>query len=332
MTSPAPCRRHRCRRPDRLQPAVPHRVRGDARPRPAGHPAAARDHAGAQGARRRRDGARRLRLPAARRHRAAPTTPTSRSATPTSRCSSARCRARRGWSAAICSAPTAASSQPQGKALSDGAKRDVKILVVGNPANTNALIAQSNNARPRSRALHRHDAPRPQPGDRRSSATKLGVAGHRRSRQMTIWGNHSTTQYPDLFHCRGRGQERLRARRRPRVGRRHVHPDGRQARCSDHRGPWRVVGGIGGQRRDRPHALVGARARRRATGSRWPSRPTAATACRRDSSRRSPAPARTASTRSSRGSRSTTTVRAKIDASAAELAEERDAVRELDLI
>ena len=71
MTSciPRPCRRHRRRRPDRLQPAVPHRLRVDARPRHAGGPAAARDHAGARCAGGRADGARRLRLPAAHRDR-----------------------------------------------------------------------------------------------------------------------------------------------------------------------------------------------------------------------------------------------------------------------
>ena len=63
-----PRRRHRSRRPDRLQPALPHRQRGPARPRPAGDPAAARDHAGPRRARRRGHGARGLRLPAARRH------------------------------------------------------------------------------------------------------------------------------------------------------------------------------------------------------------------------------------------------------------------------
>ena len=52
----------------------------------------------------------------------------------------------------------------QGKALSDSAKRDVKVLVVGNPANTNALIAMNNAPGPRPGAVHGHDPPRPQPG------------------------------------------------------------------------------------------------------------------------------------------------------------------------
>ena len=58
------------------------------------------------------------------------------------RCSSARSRAR-AWNAGTCSRPTARSS-PQGQALSDNAAPDVRILVVGNPANTNCLIAQRN--------------------------------------------------------------------------------------------------------------------------------------------------------------------------------------------
>ena len=62
---PPSCRAHRCRRPDRLRHPAPHRERPDARCGPARHPAAARGHAGAQGARRGGDGARGLRLPAA---------------------------------------------------------------------------------------------------------------------------------------------------------------------------------------------------------------------------------------------------------------------------
>ena len=94
--------------------------------------------------------------------------------------------------------------RPQGKALNDSAKRTVKVLVVGNPANTNALIAQSN-------------APDLDPGqftamtrldhNRAVSqlAQKVGVAVTDVTR-MTIWGNHSTTQYPDLFHCEVAGK------------------------------------------------------------------------------------------------------------------------------
>ena len=103
-------RRHGRSRPDRLQPPLPHRQRRPARARPAGDPAAARDHARAARARRRRDGARRLRVPARRRRSSPPTTPTPRSTASTTRCSSARARARRAWSARSCSRSTARSS------------------------------------------------------------------------------------------------------------------------------------------------------------------------------------------------------------------------------
>jgi malate dehydrogenase len=85
--------------------------------------------------------------------------------------------------------------QPQGQAINAGAADDVRVLVVGNPANTNALIAAS----------HAPDVP----GDRFTAMTRLD---HNRAlsqlakktgssvndiRQLTIWGNHSATQYPD---------------------------------------------------------------------------------------------------------------------------------------
>ncbi|TDC39331.1 malate dehydrogenase, partial [Actinomadura sp. KC345] len=89
--------------------------------------------------------------------------------------------------------------KPQGEAINAGAADDVKVLVVGNPANTNALIAQS----------HAPDVP----SDRFTAMTRLD---HNRAlaqlskkagvsvsdiRRLTIWGNHSATQYPDIFHA-----------------------------------------------------------------------------------------------------------------------------------
>ncbi|MCK2221388.1 malate dehydrogenase [Actinomadura sp. ATCC 31491] len=88
---------------------------------------------------------------------------------------------------------------PQGKAINDHAADDIRVLVVGNPANTNALIAQQ----------HAPDVP----AERFTAMTRLD---HNRAlsqlaaklqvpvteiRKMTIWGNHSATQYPDLFHA-----------------------------------------------------------------------------------------------------------------------------------
>ena len=92
----------------------------------------------------------------------------------------------------------------QGKALSDSAADDVKILVVGNPANTNALIAMNNAPDipdQRFTAMTRLDHNRAMA----QLAAKTGTAVSDVTR-MTIWGNHSATQYPDLFHCEVNGR------------------------------------------------------------------------------------------------------------------------------
>ena len=92
----------------------------------------------------------------------------------------------------------------QGKALSDNAAADVRILVVGNPANTNALIAMNNAPnidRERFTAMTRLDHNRAIA----QLATKAGATVNDITR-MTIWGNHSNTQYPDLFHAEVNGK------------------------------------------------------------------------------------------------------------------------------
>jgi malate dehydrogenase len=94
--------------------------------------------------------------------------------------------------------------KPQGEALSRSAKRDVKVLVVGNPANTNALIAMSNakDLDPgRFTAMTRLDHNRAIA----QLAAKAGVHGTAVTK-MTIWGNHSATQYPDIIHADVNGQ------------------------------------------------------------------------------------------------------------------------------
>ncbi len=94
--------------------------------------------------------------------------------------------------------------KPQGESLSRVAKRDVRVLVVGNPANTNALIAQRNAADldpGRFTAMTRLDHNRAIT----QIADKLRVSVND-VKKMTIWGNHSTTQYPDLFHCEINGK------------------------------------------------------------------------------------------------------------------------------
>ncbi|MGZ4608640.1 MAG: malate dehydrogenase [Actinomycetes bacterium] len=94
--------------------------------------------------------------------------------------------------------------KPQGEAINAGAADDVRVLVVGNPANTNALIAAS----------HAPDVPK----DRFTAMTRLD---HNRAltqlakktgasvseiRRLAIWGNHSATQYPDIFHAEVAGR------------------------------------------------------------------------------------------------------------------------------
>ncbi|WP_214320798.1 malate dehydrogenase [Nonomuraea sediminis] len=88
---------------------------------------------------------------------------------------------------------------PQGKAINDHAADDIKVLVVGNPANTNALIAQQNAPdvpAERFTAMTRLDHNRAIS----QIAQKLGVPVTE-VKNITIWGNHSATQYPDLFHA-----------------------------------------------------------------------------------------------------------------------------------
>ncbi|MFD7444784.1 malate dehydrogenase [Streptomyces sp. NPDC059909] len=89
--------------------------------------------------------------------------------------------------------------KPQGKAINDHAADDIKVLVVGNPANTNALIAQA--AAPdvpaeRFTAMTRLDHNRAI-----SQLAKKTGAPVTDIKRLTIWGNHSATQYPDIFHA-----------------------------------------------------------------------------------------------------------------------------------
>lgn len=95
----------------------------------------------------------------------------------------------------------------QGRALNDVASRDVKVLVTGNPANTNALIALKNapdltpaNFSAMSRLDHNRAVSQ--------LAEKCGVLVTD-IKNMTVWGNHSNTQYPDLHHAKVRGQDAL---------------------------------------------------------------------------------------------------------------------------
>ena len=94
--------------------------------------------------------------------------------------------------------------KPQGAALAAAARPDVKVLVVGNPANTNALIASANASSLDPRQFHAMTRL-----DHNRAVHQLAVkAGAHSSavRRMTIWGNHSATQYPDIFHAEVEGR------------------------------------------------------------------------------------------------------------------------------
>jgi hypothetical protein len=83
----------------------------------------------------------------------------------------------------------------QGKALNAVASRDVKVLVVGNPANTNAYIAMKSAPRPAAQELHRHAASGPQP--RRLADCRKDRQAVADIEKLAVWGNHSPTMYAD---------------------------------------------------------------------------------------------------------------------------------------
>ena len=94
--------------------------------------------------------------------------------------------------------------KPAGEALAANAKKDIKILVVGNPANTNCLIAMNN-----AKGIDPKQFTAMTRLDHNRAISQLGAKLGKpvtAIKKMTIWGNHSATQYPDLFHCEVDGQ------------------------------------------------------------------------------------------------------------------------------
>lgn len=101
----------------------------------------------------------------------------------------------------------AAIFSAQGKAINDHASKDIKVLVVGNPANTNALIAQRNapDIDPRQfTAMTRLDHNRAMSQIAEKTGTTINDVTH-----MTIWGNHSATQYPDVHYTKINGKSAI---------------------------------------------------------------------------------------------------------------------------
>ena len=142
----------------------------------------------------------------------------------------------------------------QGRALNDSARRDVRVLVVGNPANTNALIASANAPnidRGQFTAMTRLDHNRAV----YQLANKLGVSTDV-VQKVIIWGNHSATQYPDVFHARVRGETSNRPDRSGVVGIR-FHTNGTTAGCGDTGGARFIERRIRRIRRYRSYANLG---------------------------------------------------------------------------
>ncbi len=190
--------------------------------------------------------------------------------------------------------------KPQGEAIAAGAADDIKVLVVGNPANTNALIAMSNaDGVPTERftAMTRLDHNRAVAQLAQKTGAEVADITN-----MAVWGNHSPSMYPDLFNAKVRGERAWDAVNDeswvadefiPRVGK-------RGAEIIEARGASSAR--VRGQRRDRPRARLGAGHRRRRLGVDGRPLRRAPTTCRRGSSPRSPCQCAAVSGRSSRAS------------------------------
>ena len=228
-----------------------------ARPRPAGDPAAARDHAGPRRAARACAWSSRTAPSRCCTAWSRPTTPTWRSATSTSRCSSVPCPARKGmersdllerqrWHLQA----AGRGAVPIGEARREGAG--------GRQPGQHQLphrAAEREGSRPA--AVHGHDPARPQPG--RRPARGQGRRAHHRHHAHDDLGQPLRHAVPRPLPRRGQRQARRSSRRRrPGLARERLHPDRAAARRGDHQGPRAVVRRVGGQRRRRPRAHVGA--------------------------------------------------------------------------
>jgi malate dehydrogenase len=216
--------------------------------------------------------------------------------------------------------------KPQGEALNAGAADDVRVLVVGNPANTNALIALSNAPdipNERFTAMTRLDENRAVA----QLADKLGV-GVEDVQDLVVWGNHSPTMFPDLFNAKVKGERAVdqvdmgwyENEYIPRVGKRGaeiIEVRGASSAASaanaaiDHVHDW-VLGADG--LRSMAIYSSGAYGVEEGVVSSFPVRVTGGSYSVEE------------------GLEVGDFAQAKIDATVAELIEERDAVRELDLI
>ena len=220
--------------------------------------------------------------------------------------------------------------KPQGEAINAGAADDVKVLVVGNPANTNCLIAMSNAPdvpRERFTAMMRLDHNRAIA----QLANKLGKPvsdGHQHDRL----GQPLATQYPDLVNAKVDGESAWDAVDDEAWIADEFIPTGRQARRRDHRGARRLQRRLGRQRGDRPRPRLGARHAGRRLGLDGRARRRLLRDRRGDRLRLPVHLQRRRVVRSSRASRSPTSRASGSTPASMELQEERDAVSQLGLI
>ena len=249
----------------------------------------ARDHAGAQGRRGHGDGARRLRVPAAARHRHH-RRPERRLRRHERRAARRRPPARPGHGARRPARGQRRHLQPAGPGDQRPRRRRHPGARRRQPGEHERADRDEQRAGRPARALHRDDAPGPQPRARAARPTKTATPITEIS-NVAIWGNHSATQYPDITHADDRRRRRRRpsstttpgwptssSRRVQKRGAEIIEARGASSAASaanaaiDHVHDW-VLGSADGD------------------WSRWPCRPTAPTACRRASSPRSRASA-----------------------------------------
>ena len=213
---------------------------------------------------------------------------------------------------------------PQGRALNDHAARDVRVLVVGNPANTNSLIAASSapDLSPRQfHAMTRLDH------NRALSQLAEKTGSHVNDiKKMTIWGNHSATQYPDISQCTVKGPGGDFAGR-SRLVPRHLHSHRAATRRGDHQGARRFF-----RRLRRLSAIDHMRDWALGTPRRLGQHGGPRRWFLRHQRRRDllyPASARTGTTRSCRVCRSMSLASGKMAATDQELREERSSIEDL---
>ena len=158
------------------------------------------------------------------------------------------CLGERGWSERTCSASTERYLWT-GSGHREHAASDARVLVVGNPCNTNCLIAMNNGKDvPSDRwfAMTRLDE------NRAKTQLALKAGSHwRHVSNMAIWGNHSSTLYPDFFNARIEGKPATEVIEDSAMARDRLHQSGSAARRGGHSGARRFFGKIGGARRDR---------------------------------------------------------------------------------